>query len=181
MSECFHVKFSFSGFIVLKNKIFKWPHPWLILACWFWRRFFKIFCVLLLFRYYLTLEMGYPLPLETLESSSFKGDLYQVWLKLAHWFWRRFLNDPTPFLHSCDYHPLKSTWPFIWTNLNSLHPRIICTKFDWFWPADSGEEDFYKFSVYFYSFAIISPCKRAISFILNKFESPWPKDDLCQV
>jgi hypothetical protein len=29
MSECFHVKFSFSGFIVLKNKIFKWLHPFL--------------------------------------------------------------------------------------------------------------------------------------------------------
>jgi hypothetical protein len=27
MSESFHVKFSFSGFKVLKNKIFKWPHP----------------------------------------------------------------------------------------------------------------------------------------------------------
>jgi hypothetical protein len=26
MSESFHVKFSWSGFIVLKNKIFKWPH-----------------------------------------------------------------------------------------------------------------------------------------------------------
>jgi hypothetical protein len=27
MSESFHVKFIFSGFIVLKNKIFTWPHP----------------------------------------------------------------------------------------------------------------------------------------------------------
>ena len=25
MSECFHVKFSFTGFIVLQNKTFKWP------------------------------------------------------------------------------------------------------------------------------------------------------------
>jgi hypothetical protein len=24
-------------------------------------------------------------------------------LKLAQWFWRRFLNDPTPFLHFCYY------------------------------------------------------------------------------
>jgi hypothetical protein len=36
--------------------------------------------------------------------------------------------------------PLKRTWPFIWRN--SLHPRIICTKFDWIWPAGSEEEDF---------------------------------------
>jgi hypothetical protein len=61
--------------------------------------------------------------------------------------------------------PLNRTWPFICTNLNSLHPRIICTKFDWIWPAGSEEEDLKKFSVYFYSFAIISPWRRAIPFI----------------
>ena len=31
--------------------------------------------------------------------------------------------------------PLGRTWPFIWTNLNSLHPRMLCAKFG------SGEED----------------------------------------
>jgi hypothetical protein len=37
-----------------------------------------------------------------------KDDLYQVWLILAQWFWRRrFLNDPTPFLHFCDYLPFE--------------------------------------------------------------------------
>jgi hypothetical protein len=35
--------------------------------------------------------------LNKLESPPHKDDLCQVWLKLAHWFWRRFLNDPTPF------------------------------------------------------------------------------------
>jgi hypothetical protein len=71
------------------------------MACWFWRkRFLKKFCVFLLFRYYLLLERGYPLPLQKLESSLSKDDLCQVWLKLAQWFWRkRFLNDPSPFLH----------------------------------------------------------------------------------
>jgi hypothetical protein len=36
---------------------------WLILACWFWRRFFKflkLFSVFLLFCYYLPMENGYP-------------------------------------------------------------------------------------------------------------------------
>jgi hypothetical protein len=42
---------------------------------------------------------------------------------------------------------------------------MICTKFDRKWPADSGEEDFFKISEYFYSFAIISPWRRAIPFI----------------
>jgi hypothetical protein len=42
------------------------------------------------------------------------------------------------FVHICDYiyiSSLKRTWPFIWTNLNLLHPRMICIKFDWNWPA----------------------------------------------
>jgi hypothetical protein len=38
--------------------------------------------------------------------------------------------------------PLKRTWPFIWTNVNSLHPTIICTKFDWIWPAGSEGQHF---------------------------------------
>jgi hypothetical protein len=29
-------------------------------------------------------------------------------VKIGQWFWRRrFLNDPTPFLHFCDYLPLE--------------------------------------------------------------------------
>jgi hypothetical protein len=46
--------------------------------------------------------------LNKLESPPPKDDLCQVWLKLAQWFWsRRFLNDPTPFSHFCNYLPLE--------------------------------------------------------------------------
>ena len=34
----------------------------------------------------------------------------------------------------------KRMWPFIWTNLNSLHPRMCCAKFGWNWPSGSGED-----------------------------------------
>jgi hypothetical protein len=88
---------------------------------------------------------------------------------------------PTPFLHFCNYLPFKRTWPFIWTKLNPLHPKIICTKFDWIWLAGSGEEDFKKFSVYFYTFAIISHWRRAIPSIWTNLNPPPPQDDLCQV
>ena len=37
--------------------------------------------------------------------------------------------------------PWKRVWPFIWTNLNPLHPRMLCAKFGWNWPSGSGEED----------------------------------------
>ena len=29
----------------------------------------------------------------------------------------------------------------IWTNLNPLHPRMLCAKFGWNWSSSSGEED----------------------------------------
>jgi hypothetical protein len=110
---------------------------------WFWRKNQKKkISVFLLFRYYLPLEKGYLLHLKKLKSPLPKDDLCQIWLKLAQWFWRRrFLDDPTPFLHFCDYFPfedifasqgfsvhsapgvdrkdlanedaLKRTWPFI--------------------------------------------------------------------
>ena len=37
--------------------------------------------------------------------------------------------------------PWKRARPFIWTNLNPLHPRMLCGKFGWNWPGGSGEED----------------------------------------
>jgi hypothetical protein len=180
--------------------------------------------------------MGNPLHLNKLESPSPKDYLCQFWLKLALLFWRkRLLNDTTPFLHFVIISPLKRTWPFIWTNLNSLHPkaiislgfvftiyveerfrtqngryfnstiknvypfwvlnlsfihskyepewynclclhpRIICTKFDWIWPAGSTEYDFKKFSVYFYSSAIISPWRREIPFIWTNLKPLHPR------
>jgi hypothetical protein len=79
------------------------------LACWFWRRkFLKIVSAFSLYLYYLPLERGYPLSLSKLKSPLPKDDFCQVWLKLAQWFWRRrFLNDPTRFLHFCDYLPFE--------------------------------------------------------------------------
>jgi hypothetical protein len=53
---------------------------WLKLACWFWRRFVKIFSAFLLFCYYLPLEKDTTLHLNNLESPPPKDDLCQVCL-----------------------------------------------------------------------------------------------------
>jgi hypothetical protein len=67
--------------------------PSLILASWFWRRIFlNVFSVVLLSCYYLPLERGNPLYLNTVETLPPKDDLCQVLLKLAQWFWRRFFK-----------------------------------------------------------------------------------------
>ena len=61
--------------------------------------------------------------------------------------------------------PWNRAGPFFWTNLNPLHPRMLCAKFGWNWLSGSGEEDFLILSMYFRYFIIISPWKRAGSFI----------------
>ena len=57
--------------------------------------------------------------------------------------------------------PLRRMWPFIWPNLNPLHQRILRAKFGLNWPSGSGEVDFYKLSIHFWYFPIISPLGRA--------------------
>ena len=47
---------------------------------------------------------------------------------------------PPHFLIFVIISPLKRAWPFIWTNLTSHYPSIICIKYDWIRPAGSGEE-----------------------------------------
>ena len=77
--------------------------------------------------------------------------------------------------------PLKRLGPFIWTNLNPLHSRILCAKFGWNWPSGSGEEDFLNFLNAFSLFRNYLPLEKGRALHLNKLESPWTKDALCQV
>ena len=60
------------------------------------------------------------------------------------------------FRHFVIISPWKRAGLFIWTNLNPLHPRMLCAKFGWNWPSGSGEEDFKMSSMYFRYFVIIS-------------------------
>ena len=72
-----------------------WPNDvswyvWLKLAQWFWRRRFVNFAnTYSLFCYYLLFKKGVVLHLDILKSPSPKNGLYQVWLKLVLWFWRK--------------------------------------------------------------------------------------------
>ena len=37
--------------------------------------------------------------------------------------------------------PCKRMWSFIWTNMNPLHPKMLCKKLGWNWPSGSWEEE----------------------------------------
>ena len=68
------------------------------------------------------------------------------------------------------YLPWKRTWSFISTWLTILHQRTIHAKLGWEWLSGSGEDWFFKSSVYFHYFdPSYSPCKRAIKSCGN-----WP-------
>ena len=71
--------------------------------------------------------------------------------------------------------PWERAGPFIWTNLNSLYPRMLCAKFGWNWPSGSGEEDFLVLSMYFRYFLIISPWKRAGPFTFTNLNPLHPR------
>jgi hypothetical protein len=102
MPESFNVKFSFSGFIVLKNKIFKWPHP----IC--------TFCD------YLPFEEDLSLYLNKREFPSPKDNMYQVLLILTRYIWRKILKIVSVSLLFCYYLPLEKGIPLHLTNLNVL-------------------------------------------------------------
>ena len=93
----------------------------------------------------------------------------------------RFFTFVYVFLQFRNYLSLEKNWPFIWINLNPLHPKILCAKFCWNWPSGFGEEDFKNLSMYFCNFVIISPWKRAEPFIWTPFTLGWFVPSLVEI
>ena len=92
-----------------------------------------------------------------------------------------FFISPMYFCYFIILFPWKRAGPFIWTNLNPLHLRMLCAKFGWNWPTGSEEEDFFNFVNVFSQFHNYLPLEKGGALYLNKLESPSPKDALCQV
>jgi hypothetical protein len=57
---------------------------------------------------------------------------------------------------------LKRVWPFVWTNLNDLYPRMISTTFKWYWSAGSGENINYIFYLFFLLSSLGKRCSSSI-------------------
>ena len=115
---------------------------------------------------YFPFKKHLPLNLNNLIFPWPNDNLYQVWLKLVCWFWRRrFFNDPTPFLHFCNYLPFEEDLALYLNNLEFPLPKDdLCQVWlklaCWFW-----RRRFLKIFNIFYSFVIISPWRREIPFI----------------
>ena len=72
-------------------------------------------------------------------------------------------------------YPWERAWPFIWTNLNPNHPRILCVKCGWSWLSGSGEEYFLITSKYFRYFRNHLFLERTWSFIWTNLNSHHPR------
>ena len=77
--------------------------------------------------------------------------------------------------------PWKRAKPFIWTNLNPYHPKMIFAKFGWYWPSSSGLELFFRFVNVFSQLRNYLPLEKGGALHSNNPESPLPKNALCQV
>ena len=51
--------------------------------------------------------------------------------------------------------PWRWAWPFIWTNLNSLHLRMLYAKFGWNEPRGSWED--FKIFLHNFAFSLLFP------------------------
>jgi hypothetical protein len=104
------------------------------------KKILKYFLCIFTLCYCLPLEKGAALHLFKLESPHPKDDLFQVWLKLVKWFWRRILNIFCVFLPICCYLPLEKGKALHLNKIESPPPMMICARSGWNWPNGSGEE-----------------------------------------
>jgi hypothetical protein len=122
--------------------------------------------------------MFVPLHLNKLESIPLKDNLCQVCLQMTLWLWRiKFVIGYTQFLHFCDSLPLEEDLVLYLKNKNEFPShkenlyQVWLNLAGWFY-----RRVFFKFSMHFYSFAIISPWREAIPIIwtnLNSLPQGW--------
>ena len=149
--ESFHVNMTYSSSVVLKKKIFKWPHP-IFAFLWLsplWRGSGPLF-------------------------EQFRISFTQGWLMLSLIGIGLLVLGKKIFYykHICKYGfpycgPSRSPGTMTWTILNLHYIRKLSCKYDLFWLSGSGEEDFSMTPPHFCIFVIISPLKRTWSLILT--------------
>ena len=110
-----------------------------------WEEDFYISSIFFAISYLSPLGKGRGPPFEQIWIRITKDALRLVWFNLTQWFYRsrffKFINVFSYFIIT-GISPWKRAWPFIWTNLNSHHLRMLYAKFGWNMLSGSREEDF---------------------------------------
>jgi hypothetical protein len=94
---------------------------------------------------------------------------------------RRFLNDPTPFLHFCDYLPFEKDLALDLYNFEFPLPKddlyqLLLKLARWFW-----RRRFLRMFSNFLFFCYYLPLGKGVVLHLYNSESPLLKDDFCQL
>ena len=154
------------------------------LAQWFWRRFFfNLVNVFSLFRSYLPLEKGEALHLSKLESHLPKDVLYQVRLKLAHWFLSNFFfNFVNVHVFSLfRYHLSGKAWcPSSEQTWIPITQECFVPSLFEIAPVVLGE-NILKFVNDLPLFRYYLPLEKERGLHLNKIDFSLTKDALCQI
>ena len=129
------------------------------------------------------MEKGTTFHFNKLKSPSPKDVLCQVWNWLSGSGGEDLFITSMYFRYFEILSPWKRAGPFICTNLYTLYPMMLCTKFLRNWPSGSGGEDFFKIilSMYFCYFLNYLHLGKYVTLHLNKLEFPLPKNALYQV
>ena len=119
--------------------------------------------------------------LNKFESPAPKNALCQVWLKLAQWFWRRFLNIFKIVLLFSYYLPLEKGVTFRLNKFESPPLKdALCQVWlklaRWFW-----RRRFLKYFQYNFTISLLSPFWEGRGPSFEQIWSPLPMDALCLV
>ena len=103
-----------------------------------------------------------------------KNVLCQVWLKVVLEKISKFCQ--CIFRYFVIISPWKRAGPFVWTNLNSLYPTMLCAKLNWNWPSGGR---FFNFVVDYFLFRNYLLLQKGVVLNLYKSKFPLPKDVFC--
>ena len=95
-----------------------------------------------LFHYYFSMEKGMALHLKKTWIPFTQGWFVVCLVEFTLWFWIRiFWKLHQCIFAICNYLHLEKDVALHLINLNPLHSRMLCVKFAWNWPSDSGEDE----------------------------------------
>jgi hypothetical protein len=139
---------------------------------WNWpagsRENFKRFCLKIIFpTVFSPNTQGHDFKTRKFALHIFQEAFLQIWVFLAQWFARKFLNAPTVILYFRYYLPFQEGPP--------LFLKKICTKFDWNWYAGSGEFFNSLFSFFRYYLGEIEQTQGLFVPSLVKPTCSWPR------
>jgi hypothetical protein len=102
--------------------------------------------------------------------------VYQVWLKLAGWFWKKKFDINTSEYGFPYCGPTRPPRTMIWRNFNLHYIRKLSCKYDLFWLSGSGEKRFLNGPHPIFAFLKLYPLWRGPGPLFEQFRIPFTQE-----